>query len=109
MLSEKGGKYMDIHEAIITSVDSDQFLSFKVGDTDLKIPLTKDEPNEIKTTFNKLIIHLRKGPFNFRMKERKDGDLIYQVAQEYIKQLNQELKDVYKTLEEYQLLEQVEV
>jgi len=97
---------MDIHEAIVTSVDSEQFLSLKIGDADLKIPLTKDEPNEIKKVFNELIAHLRKGLFNFKMEEKKDGDLIYQVTKEYVKQLNKELGEVYQALEAYQLLEQ---
>lgn len=103
----KGGKYMDnTYEATVTSVDSEQFLSLRIGNTDLKIPLTKDEPNEIKKVFNELITHLRKGLFNFRMEERKDGDLIYQVAKEYVKQLNNELGDIYQALTSYQLLKQ---
>ena len=106
MLLGKGGKYMVTHDAIVTSDGSEQFLSFKIGGAELKIPLTKDEPNEIKKVFNELIIHLRKGLFNFRMEEKKDGDLIYQVAKEYVQQLNKELVDVYKALRDYQLLEQ---
>jgi len=39
------------------------------------------------------------------MEEKKDGDLIYQVAKEYIQQLNKELGDVYQALTDYQLLE----
>lgn len=102
----KGGKYMVIHEAIVTSIDSEQFLSLRISDANLKIPLTKDEPNEIKKVFNELITHLRKGLFKFKMEERKDGDLIYQVAKEYINQLNTDLEQVYQALKDYQLLEQ---
>jgi hypothetical protein len=40
------------------------------------------------------------------MKEVEDGDLIYYVAKEYIKQLNTELSEVYKELEAHQLLDQ---
>lgn len=103
---EKGDKYMETHEAIVTEVDSEHCLSLKIGDTVLDVPLTKDEPNKIKKVFNELIIHLKKGPFNFSMAEKEDGDLIYQVAKEYVKQLNGELSEVYKELEHYQLLEQ---
>jgi len=96
---------MVTHKAIITTVGSEQFLDLEIEGADLKIPLTKDEPNEIKKVFNELIAHLRKGLFNFQMEEKKDGDLIYQVAKEYIQQLNKELGDVYQALTDYQLLE----
>ncbi len=105
MRLEKGEVYMATHEAILEEIDSERYLSLKIEKTDLKVPLTKDEPNEIKEVFNKLIIHLKKGPLKFTMTEEEDGDLIYQVAKEYITQLNAELKEVYQELEEYQLLE----
>ncbi len=95
---------MEIHEANIEEINSEHYLSLKIDNDDMKIPLTKDEPNEIKEVFNKLILHLKKGPLKFTMKE-KDGDLIYQVAKEYIKQLNSELSEVYQELEANQLLE----
>ena len=103
---EKGDEYMETHEANIEEVDSEHYLCLKIKDIDLKIPLTKDEPNEIKKVFNELILHLRKGPLSFTMKDVEDGDLIYHVAKEYINQLNTELSEVYKELEAHQLLEQ---
>ena len=106
MRLEKGGRYMETHEAIVTVVGSEHFLSLKMKDADLNVPLTKDEPNEIKKVFNELIVHLKKGPFKFSMSEKEDGDLICQVAKEYVKQLNKELIDVDRELEDHQLLEQ---
>ena len=103
---EKGDKYMETHKAALKEVDSEHFLSLKLGDEVLNVPLTKDEPNEIKKVFNKLIIHLKKGLFSFNIAEKEDGDLIYQVAKEYVKQLNTELSEVYQELEGYQLLDQ---
>jgi hypothetical protein len=97
---------METHEAIVTVDGSEQFLSLKINGFVLNLPLTRDEPNEIKNVFNELIKHLKKGAFNFSIAEKEDGDLIYEVAKEYIKQLNKELKDVYQELEAYQLLEQ---
>ena len=102
---EKGGKYMETHEAVVISDGAEQFLSFKINGSILNLPLTKDEPNEIKNVFNELIKNLKKGPFIFSLAEKEDGDLIYEVAKEYIKQLNKELSEVYQELEEYQLLE----
>lgn len=104
MLSGKGGGFMETHKALITTVDSEQYLSLKINDTQLNLPLTKDEPNEIKKVFNELILHLKKGLFCFSMEEKEEGDLIYQVANEYVKQLNKELEEVYQALTDYQLL-----
>jgi hypothetical protein len=103
---EKGDEYMGTHEANIEEIDSEHYLSLKIKDIVLKVPLTKDEPNEIKKVFNELILHLKKSPLSFTMKEVEDGDLIYYVAKEYIKQLNTELSEVYKELEAHQLLDQ---
>ena len=103
---EKGDEYMETYEANIEEFDSEHYLSLKIKDIVLKVPLTKDEPNEIKKVFNELILYLKKGPLCFTMKEVEDGDLIYQVAKEYVTQLNAELKEVYQELEDHQLLEQ---
>ena len=105
MLLGKEGGFMETHRALLTTVDSEQYLSLKINGAQLNLPLTKDEPNEIKKVFNKLILHLKKGLFCFSMKEKKDGDLIYQVANEYVKQLNNELKEVHHELKTNQLLE----
>ena len=105
MHSEKEGKYMETHEAKVIVDGSEHILSLKINDSTLKLPLTKDEPNEIKRVFNELIIHLKKGPFEFSMVEKEDGDLVYHVAKEYIDQLNKELSEVYQELEAYHLIE----
>lgn len=104
MHSVKGGKYMEIHDAKVTVDGSDHILSLMINDSTLKLPLTKDEPNEIKMVFNKLITHLKNGPFEFRMEEKEEGNLIYHVAKEYVNQLNKELLEVYQELEAYQLI-----
>jgi len=97
---------METHIALIKTVDTEQYLSLKFNNKQFNLPLTKDEPNEIKKVFNELIIHLKKGLFSFAMEEKKGGDLIYQVANEYVKQLNSELKGVYQELKSNQLLEE---
>ncbi len=105
MHSEKEGKYMETHKAKVIVDGSDHILCLTIGDSTLMLPLTKDEPNEIKKLFNDLIVHLKKGPFEFSMVEKEDGDLIYHVAKEYIDQLNKELSEVYQELEAYHLIE----
>ncbi|MEW8030218.1 MAG: hypothetical protein AB2826_26730 [Candidatus Thiodiazotropha sp.] len=96
---------MDTYSAEVIEIDAEHFLSLKVDKNELKIPITKDEPVEIKKVFNSLILKLKKGPFNFSIKEKENGDIIYHVAKEYIEQLNSELNDIYKELEESDLLE----
>lgn len=106
MHSEKGGKYMEIHDAKVTVNESEHFLSLTIHDSILELPLTKDEPNEIKKIFNELITHLKNGPFKFNMEEKDDGDLIYYVAKEYVNQLNKELNEVYQELGSHQLIKE---
>jgi len=105
MLLEKGGKYMETHEAEVIEIDKEYYLSLKVMDNTLNIPITKDVPKEVQKVFNQLILSLKKGVFKFSLKEVEDGDIIYHVAKEYISQLNSEVMDVYKEMEGYGLLE----
>lgn len=95
---------METHDANVTVDSSEHILNLRINDSTMKLPLTKDEPNEIKKVFNELIIHLKRGPFKFSMEEKEDGDLIYHVAKEYVHQLNKELSEVYQELEAYQLI-----
>jgi len=106
---EKGGKYMETYNAEVTENDSEYYLSFDVNGEKYKMPLTKDEPNDVKEVFNQLIIHLKNGPFNFTMLEKEDGDIIYHVAKEYLGQLNSELDDIYNELEEYDLIDENQI
>ena len=101
----KGDKYMETHEAKVIVEGSEHILCFSVNGSILKLPLTKDEPNEIKKVFNKLIKNLKKGAFKFNIADKEDGDLIYHVAKEYIDQLNKELSEVYQELKDYHLIE----
>ena len=101
----KGAKFMEIHEAKVIVEDSDHILALNINGSTLNLPLTKDEPNEIKKVFNELIVNLKKGVFKFSIAEKEDGDLIYYVAREYIEQLNKELSEVYQELKDYNLIE----
>ncbi len=97
---------METYNAEVIEKESEYYLSFDVKGEKYNIPLTKDEPNEIKEVFNQLIINLKKGPFNFSIPEKEDADIIYHVAKEYVDQLNTELHDIYKELEEYNLVDE---
>ena len=70
---------------------------------ELAINLTEDKPIEVKSTFNKLLLELKKGEFKFELDDDKE-DLFFHISTEYISQLNAELSSIYKELEDYDLL-----
>jgi len=100
---------METYNAEVIEKESEHYLSFDVDGEKYNMPLTKDEPNDVKNVFNQLIIHLKKGPFIFTMQEKEDGDIIYHVAKEYLDQLNSELGDIYKELEESNLINEKQI
>ncbi|MGD1838011.1 MAG: hypothetical protein ACPKPY_08140 [Nitrososphaeraceae archaeon] len=69
----------------------------------LELNLTSDNPNEIKKTFNELILELKKKEFNFKLEDEKN-DLYTSVCEEYISQLNNEIKTIRSELVEYGLV-----
>ena len=74
------------------------------GDIITKIPISQDQPNHVKLSFNALIIRLKKGMFNIKM-TNIEGNLYSQVPNEYINQLNRELNEVYQEMQHYKLLD----
>ncbi|MFA6192970.1 MAG: hypothetical protein WC665_11555 [Sulfurimonas sp.] len=67
------------------------------------IPISEDEPNEVKSAFNSLIIRLKKGRFAIEMTD-VGTDLYSQVSNEYINQLNGEIEEVFTEMEHYNLV-----
>lgn len=78
-------------------------LKLALGDDVLSIVLTEDNPNEVKSLFNKLLIHLKDGEIEFNLTDNND-DLYYHICKEYISQLNVELKSTYAELRDNNLL-----
>lgn len=95
---------MEIHKATIQRTEPKTSLCFSINGEVLEIVLTEDKPNEVKNVFNHLLLELKKGEFNFELDD-SNGDLFYHISSEYISQLNSELSNVYKELEDYELLE----
>ncbi|MHA4844544.1 hypothetical protein ACX0G7_10290 [Flavitalea antarctica] len=62
-----------------------------------EIRLTEDNPNNVKTVFNNLLIALKSKHFNFRLDDTT-GDLYFHLCKEYIAQINAELTAVHKQL-----------
>jgi len=89
--------------ATIDRKDSGATLKFALEESELSIVLTEDNPNEVKTVFNKLLEHLKSGEFDFNLTDEKE-DLYFHICKEYITQLNAELKSTYKELQDNRLL-----
>lgn len=96
---------MATYNATIERKDKSAKLKLALIETELEIVLTEDNPNEVKTVFNKLLENLKGGEIEFVLTDEKE-DLYYHICREYITQLNAELKSTYKELEDNQLLQQ---
>lgn len=103
-LLEKGVKSMATHEAEIIKIDEEYFLALKLPDNKLEIAITQDLPKDVQKVFNELIVSLKNGVFSFSLKEQEQKDIYYDVAKEYISQLNSELDEIYKEMKECNLL-----
>ena len=90
---------MEIIEAELITVESSYQIDI-LADQKISIPISNDDPNEVKSAFNCLIERLKIGAFTISLKDA-DKDLFYYVAKEYIEQLNGELQTVYKEMEQY--------
>ncbi len=103
MPSEKEEKYMEMFKASIIRGDQNTILALHVGDNRHDIILTEDNPNNVKTVFNRLLQQLKNGVFNFELEDSTE-DLYFHISKEYITQLNSELSNVYNELKDYELL-----
>lgn len=94
---------METKKARITRSEEKTVLLLEL-DENLEIVVTEDNPNNIKAAFNKLILELKKGVFEFELEDDKD-DLYNNICSEYLNQLNSEMKSVFEELEDYELLD----
>ncbi|MBE7466773.1 MAG: hypothetical protein HS116_25160 [Planctomycetes bacterium] len=95
---------METIKALIESIDDKRFIKIVLVSDEIRIPLTEDQPNEIKKAFNKLIARIREGEFKIEI-EAVGEDLFSQVASEYINQLNREIRDVFIEMKDYGLIQ----
>lgn len=102
MLLVKEERYMETIEAELVTVEDNYFIEI-LDEPKISIPISNDDPNAVKSAFNCLIERLKKGVFSINLKnvEDVDKDLFYNVAKEYLDQLNGELVDVYQEMEQH--------
>lgn len=94
---------MATHNATIERKDNSATLKLALGTEELDIVLTEDNPNAVKSAFNKLLLHLKGGEIDFNLTDETD-DLYFNICKEYITQLNAELKSTYTELKDNGLL-----
>lgn len=96
---------METFNATVIEEEGKYFINI-VDSSDIpitKIPISEDEPNTVKASFNSLINSLKQGMFIIKM-TGINGSLYSQVSNEYINQLNREIEEVYKEMVHYDLL-----
>lgn len=98
---------MATHKATIERKEKSSVLNLALGSVELKIVLTEDNPNEVKSVFNSLLANLKNGEIDFTLIDTTE-DLYFHICKEYITQLNAELKSTYTELKDNGLLNKVE-
>lgn len=94
-------------EATVECVEEKYFLKINVEQAPVTIPLSDDNPNAVKSAFNKLIQRIRIGEFSIKLDKTGD-DLFSMVANEYLAQLNREIHEVRSQMKEYDLIDVVQ-
>nr|VFK15984.1 MAG: hypothetical protein BECKLPF1236B_GA0070989_10875 [Candidatus Kentron sp. LPFa] len=93
---------METIKATVVQVGEKHFIEIGDGDHTIRIPMSEDKPNEVKSAFNRLIVRLKEGEFRIEL-ENVGEDLFSQVANEYIRQLNREIQGIYGEMKQYGL------
>ena len=95
---------MEIKKATIKREELNTYLVLQVGDNPIRITLTDDNPNNVKSAFNIILKELKRGLFEFELDD-ESSDLYNNICVEYLNQLNTELKTIHAELEDYELTE----
>lgn len=90
-------------EATIESIEEKYFIKINVEDGAVRIPLSEDSPNVVKSAFNKIIKRVRIGEFTIKLDKAGD-DLFSMVANEYLTLLNREIQEVRSQMIEFDLV-----
>jgi hypothetical protein len=97
---------METLKAEVAQQDDSRFIQITKDDAEIKIPLTEDNPNAVKSAFNELITLAKQDDLEIEMDE-VGPDLYSQVAREYIAQLNREIQEVRREMQDIGLSDDV--
>jgi len=90
-------------DATVECIEEKYFLRINVEQGSVTIPLSDDNPNAVKSAFNKLMQRIKIGEFTIKL-DKVGDDLFSMVANEYLAQLNRELQEVHSQMQEYGLV-----
>lgn len=100
---ESEEKSMETIKASVVAIGEKYSIKIEAGDGGILIPMSEEKPIEVKSAFNKLITQIKEREFQIKLDEVRE-DLFSQVANEYITQLNREIKEVRGEMKRYGLL-----
>jgi len=92
-------------KASVQSANDKHFLEIALESDTVRLPISDDNANQVKSAFNRLIERIRSGAFVIKLDHVGD-DLFSQVAKEYIVQLNKEIQEVRKEMKQFKLLDE---
>lgn len=95
---------METVKATIVVLEEKHYIKIEIGEEGINIPISEDNPNVVKSAFNKLIGRIKDGEFEIKL-EQIGQDLFSQVANEYVTQLNREIQEVRGEMKAYGLVE----
>ncbi len=90
-------------DATVECDEEKYFIKINVEQGSITIPLSDDNPNAVKSAFNRLLQRVRIGEFTIKL-DKVGEDLFSMVANEYITQLNREIQEVHRQMQEYGLV-----
>lgn len=93
---------METVKATVVLIEEKHFIKIEVDGDSVLIPMSEDKADDVKSAFNKLIGRAKRGDFQIGFESQGD-DLFSQVATEYIKQLNREIKEVHAEMKQHGL------
>ena len=95
--------------ASVECIEEKYFVRIDIEESPVSIPLSDDNPNAVKSAFNRLIQRIRLGEFSIKL-DKVGDDLFSMVAHEYLTQLNREIQEVHSQMLAHGLtrVEQVE-
>lgn len=85
-------------EATVEEMDGEYSLKIQSDPDPILIPISKNDANAVKDAFNRLLQLVQEAPVKINLLGVGD-DLFSQVTQEYVKQLNHELKEIRKEMD----------
>lgn len=94
---------METISATVEQLNDKHFIKINMGTEEIRIPMSDDNPNAVKSAFNKIIIRIKDGEFRIKL-EKVGEDLFSQVAKEYINQLNREIHEIHGEMKQYGLV-----